>query len=204
MATACSKEEDLGYSDTALDTIQSSCYSASQHHTGCLRIKSKSTLSNHSLPQKTGKVRFDKVEIRLYPIILSDNPSTSSGPPISLGWSYDPNDTVISDVDSYEFTQDEPGVRRTRMQLIIPPGVREESMLETGYSPQEIKSAARQVEKDKQRRYKSLRKQQIESFILTKAESAKNGFKNRFATRRRSEGSRPFLGPKRDSLLLVR
>ena len=69
------------------------------------------------------EVRIDKVKFRVYPIILSDNPSTSSGPPIGLGWRYDSKETLISDIDSYETIREEPGIRRMKMELIIALGV---------------------------------------------------------------------------------
>mmetsp|Transcript_26635 Transcript_26635/g.56661 ORF Transcript_26635/g.56661 Transcript_26635/m.56661 type:complete len:198 (+) Transcript_26635:201-794(+) len=37
----------------------------------------------------TKKTRFDYVEIRHYPVVLSNNPGGSFGPPIELGWEYD-------------------------------------------------------------------------------------------------------------------
>lgn len=38
--------------------------------------------------KKKKKVSFDAVEIREYPIVLSDNPASKYGPSLELGWDY--------------------------------------------------------------------------------------------------------------------
>ena len=63
-----------------------------------------SSKSDHS-PGKT--VAFARVEIRYYERILGDNPSCTAGPPMSIGWRYDPSQTVVFGVDEYEMARGE-------------------------------------------------------------------------------------------------
>ena len=70
----------------------------------CMTIKTHQESLNSSTHSvgSTKSVRYDTVEFREYPIILCDNPSTSSGPPIGLGWAYDPKDTIRTEINAYE------------------------------------------------------------------------------------------------------
>ena len=66
------------------------------------------------------QIRFGNVEFREYTRRLSDNPSTSSGPPIGIGWQFNPEDTISIDLEVYE--DDREGSRRTKRELAIPAG----------------------------------------------------------------------------------
>lgn len=66
-------------------------------------------------------VRFSTVAFREYKsVVSSDNPSTSIGPAIGLGWTYNPDEIV--DLHQYESTRE--GLRRNKHQLILPVHVR--------------------------------------------------------------------------------
>ena len=125
-------------------------------------------------------VRFDTVEFREYARILSDNPSTTAGPPIGLDWRYDPKDTVTLDVNSYESYRDgaESGerTRRTKQELIIPSDVRQEMLREAGYSRQEIAAAVRNARKVKERRTVSFHQQKYDP-IYERVETLRHGIK---------------------------
>ena len=139
----------------------------------CLTVKTNreslnSYLSSHSRrsPPLHKNVRFHTVEFREYPIILCDNPS-ASGPPIGLGWRYNPKDTLRAEIDAYESHRDlNDQDRRCKNQLRIPSDKREDILLDVGYSRSEIRLVVQTsaTEKEKQR-VKLLRKQRIEPFL---------------------------------------
>jgi hypothetical protein len=97
------------------------------------------------------KVSFDAVEIRSYPIVLSDNPECHYGPSIELGWEYhaaSPDERLpLSD---YEASRSK---RRTVRQLYLSQ-VQREKMLEPIVTPEELQQALR--EKDRARRYRQV------------------------------------------------
>lgn len=199
------QKEGLRCSGTTIGTVDScvdffghdgSCqYLANKPLKSCLAVKNQHEslarshqLDNHltqsqhySRPTFKNTVRFDRVEFRMYPTILSDNPSTTSGPPIGLGWRYNLKDTLVSDVDSYEAMRIEPGARRERDDLPIAPRVREEMLLEAGYSRHEIRSTMKTLQKVKQRRNDSIRKQKFERATIM-FETARTSFKSSIST----------------------
>lgn len=60
------------------------------------------TQSSSSLQrQRTVKIKFDKVTVREYDLTAGDNPSCSSGVPITLSWKYNPIVQEIP-IDEYE------------------------------------------------------------------------------------------------------
>ncbi|EJK64837.1 hypothetical protein THAOC_14385, partial [Thalassiosira oceanica] len=102
-------------------------------------------------------VRFDKLSIREYPIVIGDSPSTSRGVPLSIGWEYEPESTV--DVDTYETTRDIGGVceRRSKSELRVPSNVREEMLGRAGFSKKDMRDAAEKLMAEKLARRSSLR-----------------------------------------------
>jgi len=105
----------------------------------CMAVKPRNRDGSSFARKK--RVSFGKIQIRDMWIILGDSPCTSAGPPISLGWEYDPGDEFQLDIDSYEDYRDRSGTRRLKVELRIPPKVRVNMLLQAGYSPKEIESA---------------------------------------------------------------
>ncbi|GKY94709.1 hypothetical protein MPSEU_000436400 [Mayamaea pseudoterrestris] len=70
------------------------------------------------------KIQFANIQIREYNRTIGDNPSCSSGPPISISWEYDPNTKVVS-VDQYE---DNRPPRRRHFEMCLPRSVRQEML----------------------------------------------------------------------------
>ena len=101
----------------------------------CMRVRTledslKNKRSNEA-PTKRHTVGFNGVEIREYSQCLGDNPSCSSGPPISLDWKYDPRPRRLS-LDNYEIC------RKRLHEIEIPQEKRIERLLELGHSLQEL------------------------------------------------------------------
>ena len=57
-------------------------------------------------------VKFDSIKIREYDMILGDNPSSSSGPPVTIDWDY--NELSSVSLDDYEQHR---GPRRSNHQM---------------------------------------------------------------------------------------
>mmetsp|Transcript_10627 Transcript_10627/g.18673 ORF Transcript_10627/g.18673 Transcript_10627/m.18673 type:complete len:205 (-) Transcript_10627:80-694(-) len=141
---------------------------AGRHFKSCLKVRTqseplamvhlKAQSYTPTIIKVPKKVRFDVVEFREYPRIMSDNPS-SNGPPIGIGWVYDSKDTVKIDLNIYECAQE--GNRRQKKELIIPPHVREAMLREAGYSRKEIARACKLARNDIGRRTASLKKKEV-------------------------------------------
>lgn len=149
-----------------------------KHRRSCLKVPTQmeSLAIEASVAETLSRkmVRFASVEFREYTLVLSDNPSTTSGPPIGIGWKYYPEDTVLLDLDEYERGRE--GHRRTARELSLPPDVRDSMLRNIGYSRKELLDAVRIVGKDKYRRRISLKRQKYEP-ILEYVESVRVGIK---------------------------
>jgi hypothetical protein len=118
------------------------------------------------VPERTPEpklVNFATVEFREYARTLSDNPSTSSGAPIGIGWRYDPKDTTTVDLDLFERSRE--GIRRDKGQLLIPRDLRERMLREAGFSSREILEAVRKVQMAKKQRSVSLQQLKFGAII---------------------------------------
>eukprot|EP00984_Skeletonema_dohrnii_P036734 scaffold38049_cov161-Skeletonema_dohrnii-CCMP3373.AAC.1 len=97
-------------------------------------------------------VCFSNLEIRSYDITLGDAP-TMRGPPISLGWKYDPKETETYEVDAYEQHRNP---RRTKIELVMPPAYREDLMQDAGFSRFEMKQVMEEAQKVAKQRKKNM------------------------------------------------
>ncbi|EEC48049.1 predicted protein [Phaeodactylum tricornutum CCAP 1055/1] len=82
-------------------------------------------------------IEFKELHIREYARTLGDNPSCSSGPPVSISWEFDPETKIIS-VDEYEDTRPP---RRTHFEMILPRDLRQ-SMLRKEWDITQLQIAA--------------------------------------------------------------
>ena len=91
------------------------------------------------------RVSFSHLQVREYEITLGDNPSVSSGPPISLGWNYDPNEKIsyLSDEkmihDQCRSSPLKLGVRERERMIKLSPNVSEVDLTRVMNAISEIK-----------------------------------------------------------------
>jgi hypothetical protein len=85
-------------------------------------------------------VRFSTITIRDYPRSIGDNPASSCGPSISMGWEHESEVSVP--IDAYEENR---GPRRRGREMIIPVQLREEILRNAGYSRAEIMKCTRDI-----------------------------------------------------------
>ena len=93
-------------------------------------------------------VRFGTLETRVYSIALSDHPSCSFGPPISLGWEYQEKGAIL--VEQFE---EQRSPRRNMEQMALSCRARKYLLVRrAGYSKRELKAAMNEVERVKRER----------------------------------------------------
>lgn len=116
-----------------------------------LRRSSNTVSLGHSFGSSTNKsVSFGDIQIHSHQFTLGDNPSVSSGPPVTVDWKAFESGTY--DLDEYE--QQKPDPRR-KEAMILPRSIREEILRNEGFSRGELKEATGQVSKIQQHRLKS-------------------------------------------------
>jgi hypothetical protein len=102
-------------------------------------------------------VRFSNVEIRSYPMVLGDNPSVTSGVPITIDWEYE--DQVVCDVAEYEKSRP---ARRVRTELLMPSSIRARLAIDAGSSRKELQQQQRRVNIQRSQRRRTLQREQLE------------------------------------------
>lgn len=88
----------------------------------------------------SGRVRFGNVEVREYERALGDNPSCSSGPPISIGWCY----SLHRDMALEDYERVRPA-RRNKRQFYLSAAKRNNFLAEWDVTPEEMHQARREV-----------------------------------------------------------
>ena len=112
-----------------------------------------SSSENPDVPMKRN-VSFHTMEIREYGVILGDNPSCSSGPPVQLAW--DPHDSTELKIDDYEEYRPP---RRDRAEMLMSYNVRWWSLMrESGYTVSQLKRATDACQEARKARLETVRK----------------------------------------------
>jgi hypothetical protein len=136
------------FSDVASSHYISEC-SAEPVVLGCLKVcthdESLRRSYHNNDAEESRSVNFSTIEVRSYPIILGENPSVSSGPPVTIDWEHqDVEEYTISD---YEKAKPQ---KRSKAEMLLPAMVREawlcdhharSEMLEVGKEIQRIKKS---------------------------------------------------------------
>jgi hypothetical protein len=92
-------------------------------------------------------VLFDRVEVRHYERVLTDNPSVQHGPAIGIGWRYKRGGSV--NVNDWERTR---GASRKACDLVLPRNTREKIVKDAGFTPKEVADMIRTTLKVKNQR----------------------------------------------------
>lgn len=104
---------------------------------------------------------------------MGDNPSCSRGPPLAIGWNYDPSNVVNLSVDTFESQPSRRDGRQTnKYELLMDRYEREQTLLDLGYTKSEIAVATRQTLEDKRRR-----RQTVDNLVMSYVEEKVEGFK---------------------------
>lgn len=98
-------------------------------------------------------ISFANVDIREYERVLGDNPSVRAGPPLSLGWRYDPHPLSMT-IGDYERGK---GAPRSSAEYLVPKAVREDILKDHArVSNREMVEAVRTIKKEKAQRRKTV------------------------------------------------
>ena len=105
----------------------------------CLKVKTQTESLKKKISTSTGdcSVVFSTLEIRSYPLRLGDNPSISSGPPLTMSWRPEGVPLVV-EVEDYEDTRP---TRRPKDALRVSKLVRQEWLRKEDYSRGEMMEA---------------------------------------------------------------
>mmetsp|Transcript_21735 Transcript_21735/g.51003 ORF Transcript_21735/g.51003 Transcript_21735/m.51003 type:complete len:263 (+) Transcript_21735:311-1099(+) len=111
-------------------------------------MHSKYGESKRSEERRDVRMKFKNIEIREYERTIGDNPSCSSGPPISIGWKYVP--AKVLPLDVYEKSRPP---RRSNIEMILPRDLRQRMLRkEWDVTQSQIASAVRANIKAKNQR----------------------------------------------------
>ncbi len=104
------------------------------------RLHPQETVADESSSSCKPRVRFCTIQIREYPITLGDNPSVSSGVPVTIEWQHERE--FVCDLSEYEESKQ----RRSKLELLLPERVRMDLVIGSGVSRSEIKEQRREVQ----------------------------------------------------------
>ena len=125
------------------------------------QVSLEDSIGNLSL---MSNVSFGTIEIQEYPMVLGDNPSTSSGPSVELDWEAQ-SKIIIEDLDKYE-SQKPP--KREMNQLSMPSERRTKILIESGHSMREIRETTKQRDSLRRKSTSSIKLPKVLNKFLSK------------------------------------
>jgi hypothetical protein len=90
-------------------------------------------------------------------MIMGDNPSVSSGPPVTIDWEH--QDVKECDLSYYEEGKPE---KRSKAQMLLPAEVREAWMRDQGYARSEMLEVGKEINRIKKGRSAAISQQKRE------------------------------------------
>lgn len=148
------------------------------------RVEVKMTAPRQHQDSPRG-VRFNFVEVREYPRILGDNPSVTAGPPITLDWQHDRRTSVSFPLEEWEKAREND--RRTKQEIRVPDHVREDWLIEAGFSGTDLQRSVKEIEQLKKSRRSSITKSDFRDKTDVITENVKRKFGRVIGMRPRSD-----------------
>lgn len=96
---------------------------------------------------KNKATRFDTIEIRYYPVVLSNNPAGEYGPPIELGWEWTSSQQPSCYENKLKLDDYERDRQRKRKSLYLSQVAREGILRDANYTEKELKEAMRRKDR---------------------------------------------------------
>jgi hypothetical protein len=174
---APSSSKDSSHSRSHLSLEASEENPSTGHEASCRRSSLVATSdTGRRLSQMSGGLKrvvlFDRVEVRHYERVLTDNPSVQNGPAIGIGWRYKRGGSV--NVNDWERTR---GVPRKACNLVLPRNAREKIVKDAGSTPKEVADMIRIT-----LRVKNQRKQTVNNLPSAGAEEKAENARRRISS----------------------
>eukprot|EP00551_Chaetoceros_affinis_P012787 CAMPEP_0203667992 /NCGR_PEP_ID=MMETSP0090-20130426/4712_1 /ASSEMBLY_ACC=CAM_ASM_001088 /TAXON_ID=426623 /ORGANISM="Chaetoceros affinis, Strain CCMP159" /LENGTH=461 /DNA_ID=CAMNT_0050532303 /DNA_START=142 /DNA_END=1527 /DNA_ORIENTATION=- len=128
------------------------------------------------------RVRFDQVTVREHYMIAGDNPEIARGPPITIAWKHNHEQTY----DFEYFEHRRAPQRRLRTQMKMPPFIREDILIKSGYSYKEIREVTKEAAIIRRQRRRSIDLEHTDN-VVEKVESIKKIFGRPFRSKEEKE-----------------
>ena len=107
----------------------------------------KQTRTQTTPKKKKKKVAFDSLDMHEHAVILGDNPSVSSGPPLSISW--EAQASLHLSLDAYEASRPP---RRHKEEMHVPREIREDWLRHSGYARSHFVEVDKMIQKTKKER----------------------------------------------------